>query len=89
MSAVFKDRSNERKGKVPPGWHKAGKNSETARLQRIARADKANARFSGMTIVYVDNHGFIVRYSDGSTEYVQRKRIRKGDCAAMWYPKHA
>lgn len=45
MSAVFKDRSNERKGKVPPGWHKAGKNSETARLQRIARADKANARF--------------------------------------------
>lgn len=40
-----------------------------------------------MVITYSDAHGFIVKYDDGSTEYVQRKRIRKGSCAAHWTPK--
>jgi hypothetical protein len=43
--SVHSDKSNQRKGKVMPGWHKAGKSSETARLQRIARSDRANAGF--------------------------------------------
>lgn len=40
-----------------------------------------------MQITYSDTHGFIVKYDDGSTEYVQRKRIRVGSCAAQWIPK--
>lgn len=40
-----------------------------------------------MKITYSDAHGFIVTYSDGTTEYVQRKRVRRSDCVAMWRPK--
>lgn len=42
-----------------------------------------------MTITYSDAHGFIVKYDDGTTEYVQRKRIKRGACAALWTPKRS